>query len=88
MMEDGIETLRQLEGWLRRSRHTLVADGLIAVIAEIEKLTERNEYLEERDSLLCALESAGVDNWSGYDQALELLDEWNDEEDDEEEGGD
>lgn len=32
------------------------------------------EALLERDKKLRALEGAGVDNWEGYDYAMELLD--------------
>lgn len=39
---------------------------------------EYDSMLEDRN-WLTALESAGVDNWEGYDFALELLHEYNDE---------
>ena len=35
--------------------------------------------LYERDRFLCALEAAGVDNWSDYGYAYEILEEWDDE---------
>lgn len=35
--------------------------------------------LYERDRFLYALEAAGVDNWSGYGYAYEILEEWDDE---------
>lgn len=38
---------------------------------------ERYEYLIERDAWLEALEQAGVDNWEGYDEALEIYKENN-----------
>lgn len=41
-----------------------------------ETVTISKKYLEqlERDSaLLEALENAGVDNWSGWDDAMEML---------------
>lgn len=40
------------------------------------------EYTEllERDQWLCALECAGVDNWSGIDNAYDTLKEWKEEE--------
>ena len=45
---------------------------------EVEKTitisVEEYSGLIERDELLCALESAGVENWDGYDFALEILD--------------
>ena len=33
--------------------------------------------LQERDAFLCALEAAGVDNWDGYGDAQDILEEWN-----------
>ena len=38
-------------------------------------LLEANEKLEKREQWLYALEAAGVDNWEGYDEALEILKE-------------
>jgi acetyl-CoA acetyltransferase len=38
---------------------------------------ERYEYLLERDAWLDALEQAGVDNWEGYDEALEIYNAFN-----------
>lgn len=39
---------------------------------EVEKLRKRLAELEERDTWLSALEAAGVDNWEGWDHAVEL----------------
>jgi len=36
---------------------------------------EAYDYLLERDRILGALEGAGVDNWSGYDMALEYMEQ-------------
>jgi len=38
----------------------------------------KKEYDEllERDRWLCALEAAGLDNWEGCEQAVDILDEW------------
>jgi hypothetical protein len=36
------------------------------------------ERLIERDNFLSCLESAGVDNWSGYSEAWEMMEEEND----------
>lgn len=48
---------------------------------KLNKMTEiseeRYEYLIERDAWLEALEQAGVDNWEGYDEALEIYKENN-----------
>lgn len=35
--------------------------------------------LLERDRWLSALEAAGVDNWDGWDEACEILKEWDEE---------
>lgn len=40
---------------------------------------EEFNRLEEADALLCALQQVGVDNWSGWGDAHELLAEWNEE---------
>ena len=34
---------------------------------------------QERLQFLCALEAAGVDNWEGFEYALETQSEWNEE---------
>jgi hypothetical protein len=39
---------------------------------EAEKLRARVAELEKRDAWLSALEAAGVDNWEGWDHAVEL----------------
>ena len=36
---------------------------------------ERYNDLLDTEAYACALDSAGVDNWSGYSFAMELLDE-------------
>lgn len=40
--------------------------------ADVAKLQARIAELEERDAWLSALEAAGVDNWEGWDHAVEL----------------
>lgn len=37
------------------------------------------EELEEDSQTLLALRAAGVDNWEGYDIAMDMLEEWNNE---------
>jgi hypothetical protein len=37
------------------------------------------EQLREDSQKLSALDCAGVDNWEGYDHAMEILREWNGE---------
>lgn len=41
-------------------------------------LEEYNSLLED-SKFMRALEAAGVDNWPGYDEAKEMLMEWNTE---------
>lgn len=48
-------------------------DEIDVSIKTIEKLEAENKKLRERDRWLDALEAAGVDNWEGYDKALEIL---------------
>ena len=40
-----------------------------------QELCKENEKLEERSDWLSCLESAGVDNWEGYDYAVDLSEE-------------
>lgn len=40
---------------------------------------DQYEQLLEDSSWLSALRAAGVDNWEGYDYAMELLREWEEE---------
>lgn len=42
----------------------------------------QKEYdeLQDESAMLAALDAAGVDNWSGYDDALNMLAEWEEEE--------
>ena len=42
----------------------------------------RLEELEAAQNKLLALEAAGVDNWEGYDSAMDILSEMNEEDDD------
>ena len=36
------------------------------------------EKLEKRDNFLCSLEAAGVDNWEGFDIAIDIMNGEND----------
>ena len=47
------------------------------LILENTKLRVENNRLQERDRLLDALEAAGVDNWEGYDVAMDILQDEN-----------
>lgn len=46
-------------------------------ILDTERVVSREhyDYLIDRDHFLQALESAGVDNWSGYGEAYEIYEE-------------
>ncbi|MFD9259071.1 hypothetical protein [Streptomyces sp. NPDC059538] len=43
--------------------------------AEVQRLKDRIAELEKGAALLSALHAAGVDNWEGYDEALEALED-------------
>ena len=51
---------------------------LVCDVVAISK--ELYEALLNRDQELCALEAVGVDNWEGYEEAMNILKEWNGEE--------
>jgi len=44
-----------------------------ALLDEVRRLRAQVAELEDDASLLSALQAAGVDNWEGYDDALERL---------------
>lgn len=54
---------------------------LLEVKMEETVTVNRAEYLrlEGVDSFMDALNAAGVDNWSGYGDALDILEEWQEE---------
>lgn len=47
-----------------------------ALLLEVERLHGQLDQLLADSQKLNALECAGVDNWEGYSEAIELLDEW------------
>ena len=40
---------------------------------------EEYDRLIENERFLCALQGAGVDNWDGYSDAQDILEEWSNE---------
>lgn len=53
------------------------------VMPDVPMITiTQKEYdeLQDESAMLAALDAAGVDNWSGYDDALNMLAEWEEEE--------
>jgi hypothetical protein len=48
-------------------------NGTHKVLVEVDRLTAENKELIVRDKFLTALENSGVDNWEGYDEAIETL---------------
>ncbi|PSU41189.1 homogentisate 1,2-dioxygenase, partial [Photobacterium phosphoreum] len=42
----------------------------IKVVPMVQMTAKEANYLRKRDAILTALENAGVDNWSGYDNAI------------------
>lgn len=49
------------------------------VISWYEECNIDIEELEENSQILSALQAAGVDNWEGFDIAMDMLEEWNNE---------
>lgn len=49
--------------------------------SDYEVVFDSKEYekLNDKVQMLAALECVGVDNWSGYETAIEMLEEWNEE---------
>ena len=64
LRDEALELLRENRG-LRKANLSF-APRQIKLSAENKRLTERELWLD-------ALEAAGVDNWEGYDEALEIL---------------
>lgn len=46
---------------------------------KVEITKKQLDYFNERDDMLSALEQAGVDNWTGWDYAMDILREMNNE---------
>lgn len=57
-------------------------------MSEVTISKEKYDDLIKRSNKLEALEQAGVDNWSGYGEAMDLLQEFNDTSDSEYAKGD
>ena len=58
-----------IDAWDRKCQ------ALNEALSKVAKLKKRIEELEEREQKLDALEVAGVDNWEGYDIAMDILSE-------------
>ncbi|WP_445396477.1 hypothetical protein ACSMX9_22685 [Streptomyces sp. LE64] len=78
-LADHYTTAEQPAGltWAARADHAVHLYARTAIErddarTEAARLRARIAELEQRDAWLTALESAGVDNWSGIDHALEL----------------
>lgn len=52
-----------------------VVEQLRHEVAKNAALEAENKKLKEREKTLIALEAAGVDNWQGYDDAMEILEQ-------------
>ena len=53
--------------------------GVEQLEAEIAQLRAKVARLQDRDLKLSALEAAGVDNWNGWDDAMDYYWEWKEE---------
>lgn len=64
-------------------KSAMIRGAILAMQIDNNTKTQLFNYLdelEERERWLCALEAAGVDNWSGYEYAQEVIEEWDNEE--------
>ena len=64
-------------------KSAMIRGAILAMQIDNNTKTQLFNYLdklEERERWLCALEAAGVDNWSGYEYAHEVIEEWDNEE--------
>lgn len=67
----GFIALRYGEEW-----RSLAGDNLVlALFHKIEELIEENERLQYDSELLSCLEACGVDNWCGWDDAMQMMSE-------------
>lgn len=75
MFKNIIEKVESLidQGWFNEEDTEILEKELI----ELTKVERKLPFLEEKSDLLNCLKAAGVDNWSGYGYAQELM---NDEE--------
>jgi uncharacterized protein (UPF0335 family) len=55
---------------------TISKEYLNSLLNQIKKLQKEKEKLIDEVSFLEALKAVGVDNWSGYEDAQNLMDEW------------
>lgn len=55
-------------------------DKLCEAEREIRELKERLKEADTDQQFLSALICAGVDNWSGYEEAQDMVKEWDSEE--------
>lgn len=49
-------------------------------MVKVEIDEERYKELLDVERFMCALEAAGIDNWDGYAEAYEIMEEWDREE--------
>lgn len=57
----------------------MIRGAILAMQIDNDTKTQLFSYLdelEERELWLCALEAAGVDNWSGYEYAQKIIEEY------------
>lgn len=76
-LQNGVfKCLRNGEEW-----RDLVGDNLILSLVElIRDLAEENESMSEDVNFLSCLDACGVDNWSGYSEAWQMMREEEDNE--------
>jgi hypothetical protein len=70
-------------GVKREEQEDFIRNGFVVENKEEETITislERYNELLDHEAWVSALEAAGVDNWTGYDEACDILREYNGEE--------
>jgi len=66
-LKDGTRELLEENRRLRKANLSFAPNQI--------KLRAENKRLEKKEQLLDALEAAGVDNWEGFEYAMELMEE-------------
>ena len=83
--EELTETLLESESFLdalNQAKWDFMQPHIVNLLDRVvEEFKESAHYkrLLKREAWLTCLESVGVDNWSGYDHAIDIRDEYNDD---------
>ena len=70
LSEKRIAELRKEAEYQGSGAMMIEGSDLLELLNQLEFVTKQNAYLNERDDILTALESGGVDNWTWYEESL------------------